>query len=400
MNGKSHTIDGFFRSRNQAPKNRSYTNQWKPKNRGVRQSFQPAFEKDNYGNSAPRRHSDGDTSYGNTRNTGVIPNWDMGKSRISTSSVGQLSSLIPETGKNDTESILIGTTASNSSRAPSEDEVSLSEAQKRVLDVIMQRKSVFFSGAAGTGKSFVLKILQDVLDRLKLNSVVAFTAPTGVAACNIKGMTVHAWSGVGLAKESLEKLVAQVSRSREARKRWAEAEILVIDEISMLSAELFDIMSKVGSRVRNDPRPFGGLQVILCGDFFQLPPVGLGRNCRFCFESEVWSQLLCEPDSMIVLDKVFRQKDSGFREMLNKIRRGIVDPPTVQQLNKKVAEYRLAQTRGENNMNEDGETKIRSTKLFSKNDKVDAFNTHELGKLDNGPGNAMSFEALDEGTYD
>jgi ATP-dependent DNA helicase PIF1 len=324
----------------------------------------------------------------------------MGKSRISTSSVGQLSSLIPETGKNDTESILIGTTASNSSRAPSEDEVSLSEAQKRVLDVIMQRKSVFFSGAAGTGKSFVLKILQDVLDRLKLNSVVAFTAPTGVAACNIKGMTVHAWSGVGLAKESLEKLVAQVSRSREARKRWAEAEILVIDEISMLSAELFDIMSKVGSRVRNDPRPFGGLQVILCGDFFQLPPVGLGRNCRFCFESEVWSQLLCEPDSMIVLDKVFRQKDSGFREMLNKIRRGIVDPPTVQQLNKKVAEYRLAQTRGENNMNEDGETKIRSTKLFSKNDKVDAFNTHELGKLDNGPGNAMSFEALDEGTYD
>ena len=123
-----------------------------------------------------------------------------------------------------------------------------------------------------------MKVLQDVLlETLKLsNHKIALTAPTGVAACNIRGMTIHSWSGIGIGKEPLEQLVGQVHRSREAKKRWNEADILVIDEISMLSAEMFDILlSIVGSRVRGDPRPFGGLQMILCGDFFQLPPVGL-----------------------------------------------------------------------------------------------------------------------------
>lgn len=91
-------------------------------------------------------------------------------------------------------------------------------------------------------------------------------------------MTIHSWAGVGLAKEPLEQLVAQVCRSRDARKRWTEAEILVIDEVSMLSDKLFDVLSVVGSRARNDDRPFGGLQVIACGDFFQLPPVGALNN--------------------------------------------------------------------------------------------------------------------------
>ncbi len=79
-----------------------------------------------------------------------------------------------------------------------------------------------------------------------------------------------------------------------AAQRWKECEILVIDEISMLSAELFDKLSFIGSRVRNDARPFGGLQLVLCGDFFQLPPIGVGKNAHFCFESSSWAEIFGE----------------------------------------------------------------------------------------------------------
>lgn len=88
----------------------------------------------------------------------------------------------------------------------------------------------------------------------------------------------------------------QVARSRVAAQRWKETEILVIDEISMVSAELFDKLSFIGSRVRGDPRPFGGLQLILCGDFFQLPPIGVGKNTHFCFESANWDTIFGKRD--------------------------------------------------------------------------------------------------------
>lgn len=85
--------------------------------------------------------------------------------------------------------------------------------------------------------------------------------------------------------------LTQVGRSRVAAQRWKDCEILVIDEISMLSAELFDKLSFIGSRVRNNPRPFGGLQLVLCGDFFQLPPIGVGKNTHFCFDAKSWDEI-------------------------------------------------------------------------------------------------------------
>lgn len=105
---------------------------------------------------------------------------------------------------------------------------------------------------------------------------IGFTASTGVAACNIQGLTVHAWAGIGIAREKdlldRNKLVHQVNS--KARSRWKNTDILVIDEISMLSAEIFDLLSFVGTQIRHDSRPFGGIQLVLCGDFFQLPPIG------------------------------------------------------------------------------------------------------------------------------
>ena len=148
--------------------------------------------------------------------------------------------------------------------------IKLSESQFKVLGAILQRKSVFFTGAAGTGKSYVLRVLQDIMAHLKRSDSIAFTAPTGVAACNVRGLTIHAWSGIGMGKDPMDQMLSKIMGREEVRKRWLRTEILVIDEISMLSAELFDILSFIGSRVRNDSRPFGGIQLILCGDFFQV----------------------------------------------------------------------------------------------------------------------------------
>ena len=121
------------------------------------------------------------------------------------------------------------------------------------------------------------------MEALGQRDKIAFTAPTGVAACNIQGMTIHSWSGVGVVNDfsphGLEQAIYRVNK--KAQKRWVATEILVIDEISMLSAELLDLLSRVGQRIRRDDRPFGGLQIILCGDFFQLPPIGTGFHHKY-----------------------------------------------------------------------------------------------------------------------
>jgi ATP-dependent DNA helicase PIF1 len=137
--------------------------------------------------------------------------------------------------------------------------------------------------ATGTGKSYILTILQEVMKITGSGSKIGFTAPTGVAACNIQGMTINSGAGIGVVNDrdlaDMSKIVYQVNN--KAKQRWRNTDILVIDEISMLSAEIFDLLSTVGGRMRNDPRPFGGVQLVLCGDFFQLPPIGRLRDDAF-----------------------------------------------------------------------------------------------------------------------
>jgi ATP-dependent DNA helicase PIF1 len=185
------------------------------------------------------------------------------------------------------------------------DELHLSDSQMRVLEAIMKRKSIFYTGAAGTGKSFILKIVQQVFHYVKKANALSITATTGIAAVNVRGMTIHSWSGVGIGTGSLEETVTRASRSKAVKKRWEETETLVIDEVSMLSAELFEKISAIGKRCRADPRPFGGLQVIFIGDFFQLPPIFTKPkdfvDCKnticsqgFAFNSCVWNSMQLE----------------------------------------------------------------------------------------------------------
>eukprot|EP01039_Chlorochromonas_danica_P001244 gene1245-1356_t len=282
--------------------------------------------------------------------------------------------------------------SSSSSYSLSGPSYSLSLSQKKVLDLILRRENVFFTGAAGTGKSHLLKILQDLFSAMDKGEKICFTAPTGVAACNISGLTLHSWSGIGLGSDSIEQLIGQVMRNRPAVTRWLETEILVIDEISMLSGELLDKLDILGRRVRNSLSPFGGLQVVLCGDFFQLPPVGLGKQSSFAFESSVWREVFeGHPERQVVLEKVFRQKDDPtLLRLLEEMRLGQVSSQSVFILQNKVSEAKQQQqqqqqqqqvkSRGEEEEALEG-SRVRPTKLFSTNKDVDRVNLEELERL-------------------
>jgi ATP-dependent DNA helicase PIF1 len=136
---------------------------------------------------------------------------------------------------------------------------------------------------------------------------VAVTASTGLAACNVGGVTLHSFSGVGLGKESVTDLVRKVKRNPKARTRWLRTKVLVIDEISMVDADLFDKLEGIAKTIRGNGRPFGGIQLVITGDYFQLPPVpDNGRIAKFAFEAETWSTCL---EHTIGLTQVFRQKD-------------------------------------------------------------------------------------------
>jgi ATP-dependent DNA helicase PIF1 len=254
------------------------------------------------------------------------------------------------------------------------------------------------------------------MERLGLENKIAFTAPTGVAACNIRGLTIHSWAGIGKASEPLEQLIGIVMRNSNACKRWRETDILVIDEISMLSAEIFDKLDIIGRRIRNKIQPFGGLQLILCGDFFQLPPVGLnGETIKFCFQANAWTELFGNLDhsyhhdqqqreeelevetvdnEMIILQKVFRQKDDiTFLTILHELREGQISMTTRTILTNKVmeAQKQIQQQQQQQSENETATSlslsssskklKVRPTKLFSTNEDVDTYNLRELEQL-------------------
>lgn len=147
--------------------------------------------------------------------------------------------------------------------------------QTEALAILNAGANVFLTGAPGAGKTYVLNefIRQARAD----GASVAVTASTGIASTHINGQTIHSWSGVGVAT-ALSASLLKLIKSRRKRKIQA-TDILVIDEVSMLHAWLFDMVDQVCREVRRDPRPFGGIQVVLSGDFFQLPPVSVsGRN--------------------------------------------------------------------------------------------------------------------------
>ncbi len=156
----------------------------------------------------------------------------------------------------------------------------LTTEQTQVLDLVKKGESVFFTGSAGTGKSYLLK---RIISALPPDTTFP-TASTGAAACLIGGTTLHSFAGIGSGSVSLERCIALASRNQHLS-TWRKCRCLVIDEISMVDADLFDKIEGVARAVRRSKEPFGGIQLVLCGDFLQLPPVSKDNDKKkHCFQ--------------------------------------------------------------------------------------------------------------------
>jgi ATP-dependent DNA helicase PIF1 len=210
---------------------------------------------------------------------------------------------------------------------------------------------------------------------------VAVTASTGLAACNIGGVTLHSFSGIGLGKEPAEDLVKKIRRNQKAKQRWLRTKILIMDEVSMLDGDLFDKLEQIARTIRNNGRPFGGIQLVLTGDFFQLPPVPeSGRQSKFAFDAGTWTTSI---EHTIGLHQVFRQKDPEFASMLNEMREGRLTPASISAFRR--LDRPLPQT----------DDTIEATELFPTRQEVERANSVRMQQLH---GTVFNFEARDGGT--
>lgn len=257
----------------------------------------------------------------------------------------------------------------------------LSPQQKKVIDLYISGKNVFISGGAGTGKSFLLNFLKKNF----LNHNLEITASTGISAVNIGGTTIHSWAGIGLANQPIEQIIENLFSAKfsKIRRRIIKTQTLAIDEISMISLELFEILDQVFKKVRQNSKAFGGIQILFFGDFLQLPPVknSLTPNYNnFCFESPVWKELNLQN---IILEQVFRQSDNKFIKLLNNLRIGKIDNE-----DKLLLESRI-------NI-KDNNSAIRPTILTTHNAKVEIVNNKYLQKI---PNPEQIFDAIYQGDH-
>ena len=252
----------------------------------------------------------------------------------------------------------------------------------RQLDIaeraITGEGNIFLTGAAGVGKSFLLRYIIDKLKFAQLDmhdmsdkrkqitcTALAVTASTGIAALHISGQTIHSFAGIGFGDGAKEKVFDTLNKS--VRLRWMCCKCLIIDEISMISAELFDKLDYIARRCRNSAAPFGGIRLILSGDFFQLPPVDLKQSGGFAFQSTAWREaaiITCE------LTEVIRQSDVFFSGLLGEIRLGVCSETVAATLRSCHVSTKALPNDG-----------IVPTKLYCTNKNVDVENTLMLSAL-------------------
>jgi ATP-dependent DNA helicase PIF1 len=241
----------------------------------------------------------------------------------------------------------------------------LNSGQRAAFDAIMEGKSIFLTGPGGTGKSFLIKEVFETLNTP--GHSVSLTAMTGCAALLLhnKAKTLHSWSGIGLGADVVPLLVGKIKKSRRAMLGWLKTDTLVIDEVSMLTAELFEKLEEIARKIRKNDLPFGGLQLIMVGDFFQLPPVSKGEETKFVFESPLWASMGLTTHA---LTEIVRQKNPEFQAILNEARTGNLSKASLKVLRKRMdLDYKSLE--------------IQPSMLFTRRGEVDTINTTHLKKL-------------------
>lgn len=242
--------------------------------------------------------------------------------------------------------------------------------QNEALDLLKMGKNIFLTGAAGAGKTF---LLNQYIKYLRTHGVsVAITASTGIAATHLHGMTLHAWSGIGVKEKLMEDDLSTLLKNKRITRNYRKTKVLIIDEISMLHSHHLDMVDTIAKYILGSSKPFGGLQVVLCGDFFQLPPVTSSSNSNhsmdyekpFAFHATIWQEGQFQ---VCYLEEQHRQGNDPLLTVLNDIRGG------------HAGEHTKVPLRTRYKKEPEGQTK--ATKLYSRNLNVDLINKEELAKI-------------------
>ena len=248
---------------------------------------------------------------------------------------------------------------------------SLSLEQKYAFYKYRAGANLFITGPGGTGKSHLIKtIRQDLEQRSTKYAVCALTGCAAVLL-NCFAKTIHSWSGIGLCQGEVHEIVDKAAKNRKANTNWKSTRVLIVDEVSMMSQKMFEVLDRIGQVIRKNPlRSFGGIQVIFIGDFYQLPPVGKRdepETTRFCFESARWSATF-PAESHIALKTMFRHKNPEFIKVLDEVRQGVLTPESAALLRARILEPTEC----------DG---IVPTKLFPRNADAERVNDTMYAKL-------------------
>lgn len=232
--------------------------------------------------------------------------------------------------------------------------------QDKALSILKSGKNIFLTGSAGTGKTYVLNQYIQYLKERRIP--VSITASTGIAATHLEGTTIHAWSGIGIKNSLSMANLRELKEKKYLKKNIDNSRVLIIDEISMLHKKQFDMVNEVLKFFKETDNPFGGIQLVISGDFFQLPPIGEYNETnrdKFSFMSRAW---LDADLTICYLTEQFRQTDNKLNEILNEIRSGSVSQSAKAILNSNKNEI------------ESGEP----AKLYTHNIDVDRINTEQL----------------------
>ena len=221
--------------------------------------------------------------------------------------------------------------------------------------------NVYLTGAAGSGKTHVLN---EFIAYLRKNGItVGVTASTGIAATHMGGMTIHSWAGIGVQDDLSEHDIEILLAKSALKKRFAETKVLIIDEVSMLHGKRLDMVDQVCRAFKDETKPFGGLQVVLSGDLFQLPPVTRGGPPDFIFQSDAWRSMNLK---VCYLSEQYRQEDQRLLDVLSAIRSNSVDEGHFEHLQDRFREPAKD---------------LVVTRLYTHNAAVDEVNDAELANI-------------------
>ena len=242
----------------------------------------------------------------------------------------------------------------------------LSPEQVRAFERYRLGHNVFITGPGGTGKSYLIKAIKADLEQREIKHAVCGLTGCASVLLNCCAKTIHSWSGLGLGAGEIHEIVDKAVKNRKANANWKTTRVLIVDEVSMMSMKIFDALNKIGQTIRRNPsKPFGNMQIIFIGDFYQLPPVGRytePETTMFCFQSANWFSTFSK-ENHIVLKTLFRQKDPTYIKVLDEVRQGVISEESAELLKQRtVAKY------------VDNGTGIIPTKLFPRNADADRVN--------------------------